>query len=71
MVRGILFDLAGVVHVGDELCPGAAEALNRVRKAGLAVRFVTNTTRKTRRRRNSRMNPPRPTMSSILVFLYA
>ncbi len=46
MIRGILFDLAGVLHIGDELCPGAVPALARVRKAGLLVRFVTNTTRK-------------------------
>lgn len=68
MVRGILFDLAGVLHVGDELCPGAAEALNRVRKAGLAVRFVTNTTRKTRIRLLERLRSLGLSIDAYEVF---
>lgn len=45
-----MIDLAGVLHVGNEAVPGAAEALTRLRAAGLSVRFVTNTTRRTRAR---------------------
>ena len=38
----VLFDLDGTVYRGSEAIPGAAEAVNAVRRAGRAVRFVTN-----------------------------
>jgi HAD superfamily hydrolase (TIGR01458 family) len=34
-----------VVYVGDQPLPGALEAVNRIRRAGLPIRFITNTTR--------------------------
>ena len=40
----MLLDLDGVLYVEDEPVPGAAEAVERMRAAGLALRFVTNTT---------------------------
>lgn len=43
--RGVLLDLAGCLYEGDAPIPGASEALNRLREAGLALRFLTNTTR--------------------------
>lgn len=46
-VRGCLLDLSGTVHVGDQLLPGAAEAIARLREANLALRFVSNTSRLT------------------------
>lgn len=48
-IRGIIFDLDGVLHVRDAALPGAAEAIARLRHAGLPMRFVTNTTRRPRR----------------------
>src|SRR4029453_870468 len=47
--RGILLDLDGVLYVGREPLPGAAEALVRLRATGLPLGFVTNTTRRSRR----------------------
>ena len=44
-----LFDLDGVVYLGDELLPGSDEALARLREAGKEVRFLTNDPRPTRR----------------------
>jgi len=44
-----LIDLDGVVYVGDALLPGASEALQRLRSAGKAIRFLTNDPRPTRR----------------------
>src|ERR671916_94455 len=44
-----LFDLDGVVYLGDELLPGSEEALARLRGAGKEVRFLTNDPRPTRR----------------------
>lgn len=49
MIRGILIDLSGVMYIGDGPVAGAPEALSRIRKAGLPVRFLTNTTRTPKR----------------------
>lgn len=43
--RGILIDIAGVLHIGDAPLPGAQAALERLRESGLPLRFLTNTTR--------------------------
>lgn len=48
MYKGVLLDLGGVVYVGGEALPGAVEAVERLRDAGLGVRFLTNTTRQPR-----------------------
>jgi HAD superfamily hydrolase (TIGR01450 family) len=39
---GYAFDLDGTVYLGDELLPGAAETIDRIRRAGGAVAFATN-----------------------------
>lgn len=49
-VRGVLLDLGGVVYVGDIPLPGALAAIRRLRQTGLALRFMTNTTRRSTRR---------------------
>lgn len=38
----LLFDLDGVVYVGDQAVPGAVDAVDRARDAGVRVAFVTN-----------------------------
>jgi HAD superfamily hydrolase (TIGR01458 family) len=43
----VFFDISGVLYQGSELIPGAPEALRDVRDAGMTVRFLTNTSRKT------------------------
>jgi HAD superfamily hydrolase (TIGR01458 family) len=48
-VGALLLDLSGVIYVEDEAVPGAAEALNQLREAGLPIRLVTNTTMRPRR----------------------
>ena len=45
---GLLLDIDGVLHVGDEPLPGAIEALEELRRATAGVRLVTNTTSKSR-----------------------
>jgi HAD superfamily hydrolase (TIGR01458 family) len=47
-VRAVLIDLDGVLYVEDEPITGAREAVERLRAAGLALRFVTNTTARSR-----------------------
>ncbi|MBE9553486.1 MAG: TIGR01458 family HAD-type hydrolase [Proteobacteria bacterium] len=43
-IRGVLLDIGGVLYVGDQPVDGAREALEGLRAAGLALRFITNTT---------------------------
>src|SRR5919112_3938581 len=47
-IRGILLDLDGTLYVGGEAVVGASEALGSLKASGMAVRYVTNTTRKPR-----------------------
>lgn len=42
--RGLLFDLDGVVYVGDRMIEGADRTIRHVRTCGLPIRFTTNTT---------------------------
>lgn len=42
-IKAVLFDLDGVLYIGDQVLPGALQAVNDIRQAGLDVRFVTNT----------------------------
>jgi HAD superfamily hydrolase (TIGR01458 family) len=48
-LEGLLVDLDGTLYVGDEPVEGAREAIERLKASGLALRYVTNTTRKLRR----------------------
>jgi HAD superfamily hydrolase (TIGR01458 family) len=48
-VRGVICDIGGVLQLGATLLPGAAAAVQRLRAACLPLRFLTNTTRRTRR----------------------
>lgn len=41
--KGILFDLDGVLYVGNRVIDGAVETLRIVRDAGIRCRFLTNT----------------------------
>jgi HAD superfamily hydrolase (TIGR01458 family) len=45
----LLVDLDGTLYVGNEPVEGAREAVDRLKSSGLALRYVTNTTRKPRR----------------------
>jgi HAD superfamily hydrolase (TIGR01458 family) len=47
-VEGVLLDIDGVLTVAWEALPGAAEAVEALRGAGLPIRFLTNTTSRTR-----------------------
>ena len=47
-IDAALLDLDGVLYVEGELLPGADEAVKRLRGAGIALRFVTNTTANSR-----------------------
>ena len=47
-MAAILLDVDGVLHVSGEAIPGGAEAVERLRRAGHRVRFVTNSTTRSR-----------------------
>ncbi|MBB4171814.1 MULTISPECIES: TIGR01458 family HAD-type hydrolase [unclassified Rhizobium] len=49
MVKGVLLDVSGVLLDGDRVLPGAAQCIVSLESAGLPVRFVTNTTRQSKR----------------------
>lgn len=42
-IKGILFDLDGVLYVGSNAIQGAVDAVEKVRASGKLCRFVTNT----------------------------
>jgi HAD superfamily hydrolase (TIGR01458 family) len=46
--RAFLIDLDGVLYVEDDPIEGASEAVEALRQAGLGLRFVTNTTARSR-----------------------
>ena len=48
-VQGVVLDLDGTVYAGETAIPGAPAVVDRLRSAGLKVRFATNTTRQSRR----------------------
>ena len=43
-VRGVLLDFDGVIYIGDQLLPGAREALSALGERNIPYRFITNTT---------------------------
>jgi HAD superfamily hydrolase (TIGR01458 family) len=47
-VRALLLDLDGVLYVGDEPVEGAQESVSALRDTGIGLRFVTNTTERSR-----------------------
>lgn len=47
-VHALFIDLSGVLYDGDDVIPGALEAMSSARKKGLTLRFVTNTATKSR-----------------------
>jgi HAD superfamily hydrolase (TIGR01458 family) len=47
-MAAILLDVDGVLHVSGEPLPGAARAVRRLRENGHRLRFVTNTTTRSR-----------------------
>jgi HAD superfamily hydrolase (TIGR01458 family) len=54
-VKGFLFDLDGTLYVGDTPLPGAIEAIERLEEQEVPRRFLTNTTRFSRRELASRL----------------
>ena len=47
-VRGLIFDVDGVLEWRGEVCPGAVDTINALRRRGMVLRFLTNSTLKSR-----------------------
>jgi HAD superfamily hydrolase (TIGR01458 family) len=48
MAEALLLDLSGVLYDGASVIPGALEAVERVQDSALEIRFITNTSQRTR-----------------------
>ncbi|KAK7095941.1 haloacid dehalogenase-like hydrolase domain-containing protein 2 isoform X2 [Littorina saxatilis] len=48
-VRCVLVDLSGTIHIDDTEIPGSLDALERLRKSDVNIKFVTNTTKESKR----------------------
>jgi len=48
MIRGVIFDIDGVLEYQGKVYPNAADTIQRLRNGGLTVRFLTNSTLKSR-----------------------
>ncbi|GAA5882455.1 hypothetical protein JCM16303_001743 [Sporobolomyces ruberrimus] len=55
-VRALLVDLSGTLHVDSTATPNAQEALQRLRRAGIVLRFVSNTSKESRSSLLDKMN---------------
>jgi HAD superfamily hydrolase (TIGR01458 family) len=42
-IKGLLFDLDGVLYIGSRVIEGAIESVERIRASGISCRFITNT----------------------------
>ncbi|XP_046668302.1 haloacid dehalogenase-like hydrolase domain-containing protein 2 [Homalodisca vitripennis] len=49
ILKTVLIDLSGTLHIGNEITPSAVEALEKLRQKNLKIKFVTNTTKESRR----------------------
>lgn len=47
MIKAILFDISGVLHVDCQPLPGAVATIRQLQQSNLQLRFVTNTSRTT------------------------
>jgi HAD superfamily hydrolase (TIGR01458 family) len=45
IIRAVLLDLSGTVHIGDKMISGALEACQKLVEHNVAIRFLTNTTK--------------------------
>ncbi|KAH8395592.1 hypothetical protein KR222_001690 [Zaprionus bogoriensis] len=55
-IKAALIDLSGTLHVEDEPTPDAVAALQKLRDSGLPVKFVTNTTKDSKRTLHERLS---------------
>ena len=47
-IKGIIFDIDGVLEYQGKVYPGAVDVVNSLRERGMILRFLTNSTLKSR-----------------------
>lgn len=47
-MKAVFFDLSGVLYEGSQAIPGTVKTINHLLKGNLSLRFITNTSRKTK-----------------------
>ncbi|XP_068608800.1 haloacid dehalogenase-like hydrolase domain-containing protein 2 [Brachionichthys hirsutus] len=67
-LKAVLVDLSGTLHVEDTAVPGAQDALNRLRQAPVAVKFVTNTTKESKNKLMERLQRLDFTLQETEIF---
>lgn len=67
-IRAVLIDLSGTIHVDDTVINGSIQALERLRGSNLHVKFVTNTTKESKRVLLERLNKLGFAVSTNEVF---
>ncbi|CEP09591.1 hypothetical protein [Parasitella parasitica] len=45
VIKGVLIDLSGTIHIDKKVIPGAIEAIQRLKASKIPFRFATNTTK--------------------------
>ncbi|KAK4311911.1 hypothetical protein Pmani_016622 [Petrolisthes manimaculis] len=48
-IGAVLIDLSGTIHIDNTVIPGAIQALNKLRSTDVKIKFVTNTTKESKR----------------------
>ncbi|MDD1720267.1 MAG: TIGR01458 family HAD-type hydrolase [Methanoregulaceae archaeon] len=67
-LKGFLIDLDGVLYIGGKPVPGAAETIRYLDRHGYPYRFVSNTTRKSRRSIAAHLGSLGLQVSASLIF---
>ncbi|XP_068190298.1 haloacid dehalogenase-like hydrolase domain-containing protein 2 isoform X2 [Antennarius striatus] len=67
-LKAVLIDLSGTLHIEDTAVPGAQEALDRLRQASVAVKFVTNTTKESKKKLMERLQRLNFTLQEKEIF---
>ncbi|XP_027223537.2 haloacid dehalogenase-like hydrolase domain-containing protein 2 isoform X3 [Penaeus vannamei] len=55
-IGAVLIDLSGTIHVDDAVIPGSIEALKKLRATNVKIKFVTNTTKESKRKLHERLS---------------
>ncbi|XP_066151418.1 haloacid dehalogenase-like hydrolase domain-containing protein 2 [Euwallacea fornicatus] len=55
MIKEVLVDLSGTLHIDNQAIPGAIQALKRLKQQDLTIKYVTNTTKESKRMLHERL----------------
>jgi HAD superfamily hydrolase (TIGR01458 family) len=67
-VKGIVIDLDGVLYQGDSVIPGAVESVRYLKNKGYTIRYLSNTTRKSRKTLKLKLHQLGIEISSDLII---